>query len=184
MKKIKGNSLIKKRAFTLIETLVVIFIIGVISAILVVNWKNNEKTYLVKRVAQEIVQNIRRAQDLALTTKNIDPSAIILSYGISFNKNDKNNYTIFGDVNGNNSYQTPSSDALVEVISINSEIEIYDASPGDPNLDIVFSIPDGFTTITPASSSAEIDIRRVGATCPSISCKTIIVNNTGQITIQ
>jgi len=60
-----------KKGFTVIEMLVVIFIIGVMSTVLVVNWRQNEKTYLVRRTAQEIAQSIRKAQDLALTGKKI-----------------------------------------------------------------------------------------------------------------
>ena len=170
-----------KKGFTIIEILVVVFIVGLMSAILVVNWRKNEQTYLVQRTAQEIAQNIRKAQDLALSGKKagtVTPSF----YGVFYDKNDINNYIIFGDTNNNGSYQ--SSD-WHEIIALNSGIEIYQLSSGNnQSLTIKFSIPDGFTTIDPSATSATIGIRKIGTTCPSVSCKNIIITNTGQITIQ
>ncbi|MDP2934746.1 MAG: type II secretion system protein, partial [bacterium] len=51
--------------FTLIEALVVIFVIGTISSMMIVNWRKNESQYQLQRAAQEIMQNIRKAQDFA-----------------------------------------------------------------------------------------------------------------------
>jgi len=172
-----------KKAFTLMEVLVIMAVIGIISTMLIVNWRKNEKRYQLQRTAQEIVQSIRTAQDMALNSLKLAEEEIPLSYGVYFNKNINSSYVIFGDVNGNNSYQTPSSDILVEKVLIESSIEIDSLSPGTQDLSVVFSLPDGFTIITPPSTLASIVIKRKNGVCPH-DCKTITIINTGQVNIE
>lgn len=173
----------KSKGFTIIEMLVIIFIIGIISTTLVVNWRRNEKRYLVQRVAQEIAQNIRKAQDLALTSKKISGQEMPYGYGVFFSKDSNNFYIIFGNIADDKKYQT--SDILVENVELDSQIQIDSLSSGQNNdLNILFSIPDGFTSFDPTGTSATIVIKKIGTTCPSVSCKSIIVKDTGQINIQ
>lgn len=172
-----------KKGFTVIEMLVVIFIVGVMSTTLIVNWRKNEKTYLVRRTAQEIAQNIRKAQDMALTGKKIESEDVPLSYGVSFDKQNTSSYIIFGDKNGNGTYQPSDIDINVETSSLSPGVEIYSLSTGN-KLDIIFSIPDGFTAINPSTTEAVIGIRKTGASCPSSSCRNITIKNNGQISIQ
>ena len=172
-----------KKAFTLMEVLVIMAVIGIISTMLIVDWRKNEKRYQLQRTAQGIVQSIRTAQDMALNSLKLVDEEIPLSYGVYFNKNINSSYIIFGDVNGNNSYQTPSSDIFVENVLIESGIEIDSLSPGTQDLNIVFSLPDGFTIITPPSTLASIIIKRKNGVCPD-DCKTIKIINTGQINIE
>jgi len=193
--KIKKASLsVGRRGFTLIEILVVVFIVGLLSTILVVNWRNNEKMYLIQRTAQEIAQNIRIVQDMALAGKTFGSgtgtclSVPCYSYGVNFSMSTKNNYINFGDKNNNNTYQEPPSDLFIETIVIDPGIEIYSLSPVSGNvLNIVFSVPDGFVTINNNSiiTSAVIKIRKVGTTCAQVrNCKTITVTKTGEIKIE
>ncbi len=170
-----------KKGFTLIELLVVIAVIGIISSMLVVNWRKNEKQYQLQRATQEIVQNIRKAQDMALNSLEYQGEIPNYSYGVSFDSNDNDSYIIFGDRNGNNTYQA--SDIEVESISIESGIEIYSLSSGAQDLHVTFSLPDGFTNIVPSADSATIVIKKTGKTCPSKDCKNIIIKRTGQVTI-
>lgn len=176
----------KNRGFTLVEMLVVIFIIGFVSSILVFNWRKNEKEYQLQKAAQMIVQNIRKAQGLALSGKDYwspKPPPPYPSYGVSFDKQNKTSYVVFGDINGNQTYQSPPSDILVDTIYLESGIEIYSLS-GGANLNVTFSIPDGFVTILPSATSAKISIRKIGKSCPSKDCRDIIVMKTGQVNIQ
>ncbi|MFH1129220.1 MAG: prepilin-type N-terminal cleavage/methylation domain-containing protein [Patescibacteria group bacterium] len=167
--------------FTIAEMLVTTFIIGVLSTILVVNWRENEKNYLVQQVAQEIAQNIRKAQGMALSGKNYQAQTIY-SFGVFFDKNNEISYKIFADKNNNNTYQP--SDLLIEDVILDPYIVINSLSSGNQDLNIVFSVPDGFTTFNPSATSATIIIKRKGTTCPSKTCRDIIIKNTGQVTIQ
>lgn len=165
------------RGFTLIEALVVIFIIGLVSAILIVNWRRNEKQYQVQRIAQEIVQNIRRAQDMALNSFKYG-TEVPYSYGIFFDKNDKDSYIIFGDKNNDNIYKT--SDIKIEEILIESGVRIDSLSSGNKDLNITFTLPDGFTNINPAAVSAIVIIKNTDGS----RSKTIVVRKTGQVNIE
>jgi hypothetical protein len=54
------------------------------------------------------------------------------------------------------------------------------------NLDITFSIPDGFTYINGSQSTllTTIRIKKTGTNCSTAICKEVIIKNTGQISIQ
>lgn len=173
----------KQQGFSLIEMLVVIFIVVLISATLIVNWRKNEKQYLLQRVAQNIVQDIRKMQDMALNGTKYE-NQIPYSYGIFFDKNKKKSYQLFGDLNNppNNTYQ-PSDMEIGAEVSIESGIEIDSLSSGAQNLNIVFPIPDGFTKIDPSSTIANIVIKKEGTICPSQNCKTINIRGMGQISV-
>lgn len=169
-----------KKGFTLIEALVVVFIIGLISAVLIVNWRKNEKQYQVQRTAQEIVQNIRRAQDMALNSfKYQEDDGVPDNYGVYFDKTMANSYIIFADENGNNKYNGGED---METVSIDSGVEINSLS-SEPKLHITFSLPDAFTIINPAAVSATVTIKKSNGICPQ-NCKSIIIRNTGQVSIE
>ncbi|MFH2013492.1 MAG: type II secretion system protein [Patescibacteria group bacterium] len=169
-----------KKGFTLIEVLVVTAVIGIISIMLVANWTKNESSSKLQRTAQEVVLSIRSAQDIALNSFKSSGQDVPYSYGIRFDKDIDSSYLIFGDKNGNNTYQP--SDILIKNVLIESGIEIDSLSSGNNDLNIVFSIPDGFTTINPSSTSASIVIKKSNGICPQ-DCKTITIMNTGQVSI-
>ena len=171
-----------RQGFTLIELLIVIAVIGTISSMLVVNWRKNEKQYQLQRATQEIVQNIRKAQDMALNSYKHE-EGFPTNYGIYFDKNDENSYIIFGDMNNTYTYQGDPPDMRVDDISIETGIEIDSLSSGNQDLHITFSLPDGFTNIKPTANSAIIVIKKTGKTCPSKDCKNIIIKRTGQVTV-
>jgi len=172
--------------FTLIETLVVIFVIGAISSIMIVNWRKNESQYQLQRAAQEIMQNIRKAQDYALNGKKMDwpgypDGRVPRSYGVQLEA-DKRDYFIYGDCVGNVGYQNP-EDLKETYTQIETGIEID--SLGRSTLDVIFSVPDGFVSFNnPPTTSATITIKRTGKTCPSAYCRNIIVRKTGEISIE
>lgn len=174
MKKINKN-----KGFTIFELLVVVAVIGIISTILVVNWRQGEKQYLLQRTAQKIVQDIRKAQDLALTSYR-HQGQIPPNYGVYFTTQGPTSYKIFTDDNDNNQYD--SSDSDVETINLENGITIS-ALSSEPKLHLTFSLPDAFTIINPSTGSATITIKRTGLSCPQ-NCKNIIITNTGQVKIE
>jgi len=181
MRKNKRGLPAGRQGFTLIEALVMIAVISSISAILIVNWRKSEKKYQLQRTAQEVVQNIRKVQNMALSgTESND--LLPDSYGISFDASTPNSYILFGDRNGNKSFQTATSDIVVSQITIEPGVEL--SLPRD--YDITFTIPDGFVNIRPSApgGSITITIKRTGKVCPSSDCKDITITTTGQINIE
>jgi prepilin-type N-terminal cleavage/methylation domain-containing protein len=190
----------KATGFTLIEVLVVVFIIGLLSSILIVNWRNNEKQYQLQMIVQETVQNIRKTQEMALAgSKYFDVVTstykIPNSYGVYFAISTPNSYKIFADVNDNKTYDS-GNDTIVggadNQIESGYEISSLVGVPGGTlsGVSVTFNLPDGFTSIrkdgtgTPWQNPLTITIRKIGTTCPSKTCKNIVVSTTGQINIQ
>jgi len=180
----------KGKAFTLVEALVVIFVIGTISSMMIVNWRKNEKQYQLQRTAQEIMQNIRKAQDYALNGKQrIWPPTgggtmqTPEAYGIHFSRNQPTSYFIYSQFIGGDGYQNP-EDIQETNTQLEAGIEI-DSFGGGNVLDVFFGIPEGFVGFSPGGgTSATITIKRTGKTCPSIYCRNIIIRGTGEINIQ
>lgn len=168
-----------KNAFTLIELLIVVFIIALVSSILVINMRKGERQYQVQLEAQVIAQSIRKAQDMALSSFRYK-NEIPYSYGVFFEKQSPSSYRIFADKNGNKRYDAP--DDSVEVVDIEQGVEI-DSLSSEPRVHITFSLPDGFTSITPLAGSAIITIKKTGGNCPG-DCKDIVIERTGRVSIQ
>ena len=164
-----------KKGFTLIELLIVFVIITLVSTILIVNWRKNEKRYLVRRVAQEIVQNIRKSQDRSLNSYEYNGG--VYDYGVRFALSNPDSYILFTDINGNKKYG--GSGELIDSFTIEPGVKINALSVG-PKLDITFSIPDGFTNIEPSASSATITITKDDGTNGVV----IEIMQTGQVNIQ
>jgi len=169
----------RQGGFTLIELLIVIFIIALVSAILVINMRKGERQYQVQLEAQVIAQNIRRAQDMALSSFRYR-NEIPYSYGVFFEKQSPSSYRIFADKNDNKRYDTP--DSSVELVNIDQGVEIESIS-SEPRMHITFSLPDGFTSIIPSAGSATITIKKTGGNCPE-DCKDIVIERTGRVSVQ
>lgn len=163
-----------KKGFTLVEVLVVFVIITLVSTILIVNWRKNEKRYLVQRVAHEIVQNIRKSQDRSLNS--YEHNGEVYDYGVRFALSNPNSYILFTDINGNGKYN---GGELVDSFIIEPGVRINALSTG-PKLDVIFSVPDGFTNIYQSVSSAVITITKDDGT----GGVSIEIMQTGQVNIQ
>lgn len=188
----------RNAGFTLIEMLVVIVIVGVISSILIVNWRRNENQYQVQRIAQEIAQDIRKAQEMALNGTQYNGQLPNKNYGLYFSTSTPLSYKIFGDMNNNREYDgTGGNDFLVADNSLQSGFEIssitvFKSGKGTQAATVVsltFTLPDGFVYVKgdvspPWQDSTTITVRKIGATCPSNNCKNIIINIGGQVSIQ
>ena len=74
----------KNAGFTIIELLVVIFIFGVISSLVIFNYGAFRSDVSVENLAQDVALTIRRAQIYAVSTKGAD-NTTFPSYGVHFN---------------------------------------------------------------------------------------------------
>ena len=136
-----------QKGFSLMELMIVIFIIGVASSVVIVQYSGNRDFKALYLGSKQIANDIRMAQNYtfsALEAGGVNPNG---GYGISFSK-DSNSYIIFGDksiapVNPNKVYdageefQTINLPEGVEVISLKIGAVSYN------NMDVVFTSPYG-----------------------------------------
>jgi prepilin-type N-terminal cleavage/methylation domain-containing protein len=139
----------KQAGFTLIEMLVVIFIIAILSALLFANYKTGQKKYTLIQASQQAVSNIRKAQNMAISGTDIVGTSYY-GFGVFFNRND-NYYIIYADKNGNSSYQ-PSDDSMIETINLAGKVIINSTSPVASKLDVFFESPNPTTYINGSSA--------------------------------
>lgn len=194
-----------KRGFTLVEVLVVIFITVIISGFMVVNFRKGEQSNKVRRNVQQVVQGIRKTQNMAISSTEIYnsgsghwevPQGGYVFY-VSKGSGDNNYYIIFADFNGN---KNNDAGEQIEKIILEQGIFIYGIrykpSNGSPNYtNIIFIPPDPLVEFKPAIPPAEqviIALQEVGATCPgtcidgtscSSDCRAVKTMTTGWVSI-
>lgn len=186
----------KKKGFTLIEALVAIFVIGAISSMMIVNWRKSENQYQIQRVAQEMAQNTRKVQDMALNgVKASGLASVPAFYGISFELLvSPVFYKICADTHPSSDpdNKCTGSDNWIEQISMENGVEIdsvyrlkTDETEEEDSIHIMFSVPDGFVFFGRADTiGALIRIKKTGTTCPSNTCRDIVIRSTGEVSIQ
>lgn len=168
--------------FTLIEVLVVSFLIGFFSTVIVLNFRGSTTNQIVlERAALAVISDIRKSQNLAISVLDFRGQAVC-GYGIHYL--DPNTYLIYagGGVNcgtANRNYQSglDSSYQRTKLIEDNAEFkgsfsDIF-FEPPDPKtyIDNIFSL---------SGQPVTISIGFKGLTCPAY-CKTISVFPSGKI---
>jgi prepilin-type N-terminal cleavage/methylation domain-containing protein len=109
MKKLVKNKKNLNRGVTLIEIIVVIFVIVLFSSIIVTNFPQIMMQFALSRVTYKLSQDLRRAQDLGLSgvkTQDINGDYISAKgYGIYMDLNDSSvRYMLYADVNNNQKF--------------------------------------------------------------------------------
>ena len=95
------------RAFTLVELLVSLSIVGVIMTTVLYGYSSFNDNLALTSAGQEMAIAVRKTQTYGLTVKEVTPGGgqFSFAYGIYFNQgSDPNNYYIFADINSNNKY--------------------------------------------------------------------------------
>jgi Tfp pilus assembly protein FimT len=152
-KKIKG--------FTLVETIVVIFIIVLLLGVVLANYRAGERQYSLLRSAHKLAQDLREAEKMAMAAEISLVSQQCSSnygYGLHFEQN-KNSYFFFVDCDGNKIYEK-GKDQEVLSISLEPKISISDLSPSN-QVDVIFSPPDPTVTINPSAEQAEVTLQNI-----------------------
>lgn len=176
---------LSKTGFTLIELLVVIAVITIISGMIVINFRKGEAGGRLQRSAQQIVQTIRRAQNMAISSVEHE-GEVRDAYGIYFETQTPNLYTLFFD--GNKNYKYDGSDERMgSPVDLEKGIKIESISTG-PKLSIAFVPPDPLTFFNGKEDIDEvtITIKKEDADCfanPE-DCKDIKVGKNGQVSIE
>ncbi|MFH1180984.1 MAG: type II secretion system protein [bacterium] len=162
----KGRAKNALKGFTLVELAVVVGIILLFSVLIFPNFKSGRKNLALLRSASKLSQDIRRAQNMAMSSKG--------SFGIKIDKN-SSNYILFIDSNNDHIYNISEE---IELLVLEEDITVSGLFPDFSPLNITFSPPDPVTNFNPDSSTISIVISN------GEKQKTIFVNKAGLIYAQ
>ncbi len=166
--------------FSMIEMLVVLFIVTLISSIVLVNFRSGEADINLREAAQKLALDLRRAQASAESVSTLPASSSVpYGYGIYLDQSTPTSYIFFADLNNDKSYSI--SDQIIETITLPANIQIMSLSPGSP-LQVYFLSPSPVTYINLSTSSTATIILQVAST--TLKTKTITVNSVGRIDVQ
>jgi type II secretory pathway pseudopilin PulG len=114
------------KGITLIEIIVVVFIVSLFSAILIVDFPKIKEQLALNRAVYRLAQDLKKTQDLGgsgFQFKNANGDVIqVKGYGIYINTYVLGNkkYIIYGDIDGDEQYTD--SDYILQEVNFNSEI--------------------------------------------------------------
>jgi type II secretory pathway pseudopilin PulG len=172
----------KNKSFTLVEILVVLGIISLLTLLILPQYRRGQESLALQRAAHQIAQDIRRAQEMATSAKEIN--GVPPRYGVKFDVNNPAYYILFSDINDNGTYQPP--DEIIETINLEKGISIYQILVSDPPVSktevcITFKPPDPSTEIRdPGGPFSIASIQLIGDS----EIKSIKVNESGLIYVE
>ena len=171
----------KEGGFTIFELLIVIFIIGLLSSSVLLSYRKSRRFYALNQSVHQLVSDLRKAQNMALSGIDINETTQYCGYGIVINYGARpTSYYLYADESSNcdssNNKYTP-SDTLIKEVVLSNQTTLDEVTP---NLDIYFKGPDPTTYINQDASvgvSGTIILKVLG----SATNKTITVTTAGLI---
>ncbi len=116
--------------FSLVEILVVFFIIATLTTILITNFAKGKQQFALQRAAHKIIQDLRKAQEMSMSARleEICPGDEKANgFGIYFNESSPNSYLLFANCDEIYSYNT-TDDIILEDIDLERGIKIFSLS--------------------------------------------------------
>jgi len=159
--------------YTLVETLAVVAVMSIMSIVFVSNYLSTRKRVAVEQAAQELVMNLRFAQNMAMNVSQFNGQIPEGGYGLYFNPV---GYEIFADLDNSKVYEfgegvsTHRLGPNITLTDVNGP-HVIDFVPPDPKIFI-----NGITTSNPLVLILRYDF---GSPTKTITINTI----TGQITV-
>ena len=174
-------SLFDRRAFTLVELLVSISIIGVITGLMLANFRGGQQASEVRFASEILVSAIRATQtsslsgrlvsvcsggsnDLAVCEAGIEPPVscpdgtcqkrVPSGYGLHFTSTAPTSYTLFYDTNDDQRFETNEAISSQPLVSTDT-VRVSDTSVGLP-LDLVFKPPFGQVYVNGSASGTTV----------------------------
>lgn len=187
-----------KKAFTLIELIIVIGIIGILSVITFPGYRSAQQKLALQRSANKLAQDIRRAQEMAMSARKLPGGGAPPDggYGTYINKFENDRYYIYADISGNQRY-SQIGDQIIETIYIEKGIKIeeveLDGSPaitGDASInfrppDPIVDLKDGSGAPYQQKATITLCIKEAKASCFDIvNTKIITINKVGLIYVE
>jgi len=191
------------RGITLVELIVVIFLIALFSSILISDFPRILKQFALSRATYKLGQDLRRVEDLGLsgvTINDINGNPIAAKgYGVFVDISDPTKYIIYADVNNSKTYdanqqcdlsgRNTTIDCAIETIDITQQniyLKITDINNGETisynSASINFSPPNPATTLTTDSGDNPFVIGIVLEN--GLTSRIVLVNTSGLINVQ
>ncbi|MCX6718694.1 MAG: hypothetical protein NTY81_03805 [Candidatus Staskawiczbacteria bacterium] len=200
------------KGITLVEIVVMIFIIALFSLIVISDFPRIQKQYALSRAAYKLAQDLRRTQDLGLSGIKLNDTngqpITVEGYGIYFdvsNTNPRENikYVIYADVNGDKKYsgdlsypfcdEADQGNPIIYPLATDCVIDEIDVSKENPSLYIegIENIMGSYASVnfTPPDPITTIDTLNLGQSGINIvlnnglSARKVFVNTSGLINI-
>ena len=151
------------QGFTLIEMLVIIFIISLLSVLILANYQGGKKKYALLQANQKLISDLRRAQNMAINGTEIEGhcSTVFACFGYGIYLNSGSSYLLFADNNNNKIYDSGEG---FETINLPFPIIIQSTIPSPAY--VFFEAPDPITYINQNSGvgvSAKITLQIQGS---------------------
>lgn len=151
-----------KAGITLIETLTSLFIIAILSAIFVTNYRQAGRQSDLQLATQLLIRDIRLAQANALGLVEYAGAMPAGGWGIHFDVSSNQEYIIFADEDSNRSYSVGEGDETLgaRLITLPSDIVIDSVGSLDV-LNIVFLPPDPLSYINDSFNDGLITLKNL-----------------------
>lgn len=163
----KGKHSSHSRGFTMAEIIVVITIIGFVSAVVIARYRDFDSTAVIKNLAYEVALSVREAQVMTVSASNLGGGSILQnqgqnSYGVMFTA-DSSTYQLFSDTDGDDAYDAPGE--LIKLITMTQGARIstlQEIRSGDATLHtitsatIAFDRPHLDTSFRTSSNSSNV----------------------------
>ena len=183
-----------QKGLMLSEVLIVVAIILVLTSVVMVNYREGQKGVILERAAHKLAQDIRAAQEMALSGKDCCGVNTPQGYGVYFSINPPPvlKYILYADIlptGSGNEYYSGNQEKL-EDIELGTGVflkEIKKDISSYTRISINFKPPD--PTIKIKEHSGDVGMEKVELTIaletdPSGQTKTILVNKLGLIEIR
>ena len=179
-----GNKM--NKAFTVVELLVVMAIIGILSLVIIPSYKNAKEQLALERSAVQLAQYIAKAREMAISTYECGApcgGTIPWGYGLYIDKADPYKYYIYADtVAARGKYGA--GDPIIETIEIESLVKVYKLVIPSNGYSIDFEPPDPLVYIKNQAGEDKTSVEMVlSLKSDESKQKTIKINKVGLITI-
>ena len=140
-----------EKGFTLVELLVSLFVIALITALFLANYRSGQREREVIATGEKLVNGLREVQNMTIHRVNLTESDS--GYGAYFNLSAPDRYLIFKDANNDRLYQ---AGELTRTVMLGGETKLESIAPAGVSgqLEIFFLAPNPTLYINGASTPA------------------------------
>ena len=181
-----------KRGFSITEMLIVIAIIGVLSAILIPGYGAFQRQLSLQRSAVKLAQDIRKAQGMAIASEELPSGGVCKTgYGVYFDEywQSGEKYRLYADTSGEDEFFTSGADTILKEIELEKKIFISGIDTSNGKVSINFKPPDPVVKIKEESAAGDLTETTITLCIEGTDClgpkntRTIIVNKAGLVDV-